>query len=407
MNSLPTNFCVAPFIQCTTHPSTSFSPCPYLGGTVWHTQQQNIMSQWQSQDLQQLRQSFVENKQSSICNRCWHEESNNKRSMRLRLFDPVNHTSDYSFIKGPEYADTLVQRINDMSYLKGPQVLTIKNGNVCNAKCRVCHPHDSSRWTEDAEKLNSITGHKFYDIGVKEKNWSEDQLDEILELSRNLKRLELFGGEPMFNKQVHQLLKRIVDQGDADHMTLYINTNGSVDILDRIPFIGKFAQVEIGVSIDGVGQHFDYIRHGLDYSTVTQNIKKWRNYFQINSIKHSIDSISTVNILNVYYLPELKAAVEEILPLAPYWNLLVEPKHLFIKNMPDTVKYAVIDKLSNDSEFNDLISVIQQPSDPEQWKKFLTFTAGLDLIRQESFDLTFPEFAHVLRTCAEPGPGHL
>jgi hypothetical protein len=312
------------------------------------------------------------------------------------LFDPVNHTSDYSFIDGANYADTLLQTIKDQSYLKGPEVLTIKNGNVCNAKCRVCHPHDSSRWSEDVEKLDLITGEKYYPIGVKEKNWSDQQLDEILELGRNLKRLELFGGEPMYNKQVHRLLKRMVDQGDAQHIILYINTNGSVDILDRIPFISEFAEIEIGVSIDGVGRHFDYIRHGLDYNTVKQNVINWRSYFEKANIKHSIDSISTVNMLNVYYLPELKSAVKEILPLAPFWNLLVEPKYLFIKNMPDYVKSAVIDKLSGDSEFDDLISVIQQPGDPEQWQRFLKFTAGLDQIRQESFAQTFPEFAEII-----------
>jgi len=396
MNSLPKNFCVAPFIQCTTHPSTSFSPCPYLGGTVWNQEQQNIMSQWRSSDLQQLRQSFVDNKQSPICNRCWHEESNHKRSLRLRLFDPVNYTSDYSFINGSEYANELIQRINDQSYLNGPEVLTIKNGNVCNAKCRVCHPHDSSRWIEDSEKLHQIVGEKFYPIGVQEKNWNDEQLEEILEISHNLKRLELFGGEPMYNKQVYRLLKQMVEQGHAKHIILYINTNGSVDILDRIPFVTEFSQIEIGVSIDGVGKHFDYIRHGLDYNVIKKNVMNWRETFERSGIKHSIDSISTVNTLNVYYLPELKEAVQEILPLAPFWNLLVEPKYLFIKNMPDPVKSAVIEKLAKDPEFDDLISVIQQPGDPAQWERFLKFTAGLDQIRNESFKSTFPEFASII-----------
>lgn len=396
MNSLPKNFCVAPFIQCTTHPSTSFSPCPYLGGTVWSREQQNIISQWRSEDLEQLRQSFIDNKQSPICNRCWHEESNNKRSLRLRLFDPVNHTSDYSFINGSEYAAALIQRVNEQSYLKGPEVLTIKNGNVCNAKCRVCHPHDSSRWSEDAEKLGQLTGEKYYSIGVQEKNWTDEQLQEILDLSQNLKRLELFGGEPMYNKQVHRLLQQIVDRGYAKHIVLYINTNGSVDILKRIPFITEFSQIEIGVSIDGVGQHFDYIRHGLDYNEIKQNVIRWRQVFEQKGIQHSIDSISTVNILNVYYLPELKAAVQEILPLAPFWNLLVEPKYLFIKNMPDHVKSAVIEKLSRDPEFDDLISVIQQPADLEQWQRFLKFTSGLDQLRNENFKSTFSEFAAII-----------
>lgn len=354
------------------------------------------MSQWRSSDLEQLRQSFIDNKQSPICDRCWHEENNNKRSLRLRLFDPVAHTSDYSFITGSDYANELVQRVNSKSYLNGPEVLTIKNGNVCNAKCRVCHPHDSSRWSEDSEKLYHIVGEKTYPIGVQEKNWTNEQLEEILQISHNLKRLELFGGEPMYNKQVHRLLEQIVDQGHAKHIILYINTNGSVDILKKMPFVTEFAQIEIGVSIDGVGPHFDYIRHGLDYHVVRENVVNWRRTFESLGVRHSIDSISTVNLLNVYYLPELKAAVQEILPLAPFWNLLVEPKYLFIKNMPEAVKSAVVEKLSKDPEFDDLITVIQQPSDLEQWQKFLKYTAGLDQIRNENFSATFPEFSTII-----------
>lgn len=396
MNTLPENFCAAPFIQCTTHPSASFSPCPYLGGTTWTSEQQNIMSQWRSQDLQQLRQDFINNKKSPICNRCWHEEDNNKKSLRLRLFDPVHITSDYSFVNGSSYVADLIKKINNKEYLEGPQVLTIKNGNVCNAKCRVCHPNDSSRWTEDVDKLADLVNERYYPIGVQEKNWTDQQLDEILQMSCNLKRLELFGGEPMFNKQVYRLLEKIVDHGHASHIILYINTNGSVDILKKFPFIDKFQEIEIGVSIDGVKKQFDYIRHGLDYETVIKNVQSWRRHFEKIGIKHSIDSISTVNILNVYYLPELKKAVQEILPLPPFWNLLVEPKYLFIKNMPDSVKSAVIEKLEQDCEFDDLISVINQPSDPEQWQRFLKFTTGLDQLRHESFSKTFPEFSAII-----------
>jgi organic radical activating enzyme len=396
MNTLPKNFCVAPFVQCTTHPSTSFSPCPYLGGTVWRSETQNILAQWRSQDLEQLRQDFIDNKQSPICNRCWHEESNNKKSLRLRLFDPEKLTSDYSFVNHDQFANNLAKQIADKTYLQGPQVLTIKNGNVCNAKCRVCHPNDSSRWIEDVEKLATITGQRYYPIGVQEKNWTDAQLEEIVQISVNLRRLELFGGEPMYNKQVYRLLQRLVDEGHAQHIILYINTNGSVDILDRLPFIDQFQEVEIGVSIDGVGAHFDYIRHGLDYDTVINNVKKWRQHFEQAGKAYSIDAISTVNILNVYYLPELKKAVQEILPLAPFWNLLVEPKYLFIKNMPDSVKSQVVQKLSADSEFADLIEVISQPAEAEQWSRFLTFTAGLDQIRHESFGQTFPEFSDII-----------
>lgn len=396
INTLPEKFCVAPFVQCTTHPSRSFSPCPYLGGTVWADQSGTILERWNSTGLENLRQDFINNRQNAICNRCWHEESNGKQSLRLRLFDPVKKTTNYSFIDPSTFGQHVIDLINFGSYQQGPKVLTIKNGNVCNAKCRVCHPNDSSRWVDDAEKIYQITGQAHYNLNQQEKNWTDDQIEEILALAPNLTRLELFGGEPTYNKQVKKLLEQLVKTGHSNHIILYINTNGGVDIVDRWPFIYQFAQIEIGVSLDGVGKHFDYIRHGLDYNGVVKNIVKLQDYLTSKNAHYFIDSISTVEILNVYYLPELKRAVKDILPLPPFWNLLINPDYLFIKNMPDHVKQAVIDKLSNDSEFNDLINVINQPADLEQWEIFLELTAVLDNIRNESFQLTFPEFYNII-----------
>ena len=64
--------------------------------------------------------------------------------------------------------------------------------------------------------------------------------------------------------------------------------------------------------------------------------------------------------------------------------------------MPDLVKTAVIEKLSKDDEFRDLINVIQQPSDPAEWDKFLEVNGALDQIRKENFQKTFPEFAKLI-----------
>ena len=396
MKSLPKNFCVAPFVQCATHPNNSFSPCPYLGGTTWKSSNSDIMSRWRSEDLQQLRQSFISNEKNSICNRCWHEEANGKRSLRLRLFDPVNKTSEFSFIDPASYSNDMIEKVRSQSYLNGPEVLTIKNGNVCNAKCRVCHPGDSSKWIGDAKKLNELTKKQYYTIGQEEKNWSDEQILEIIDLSPRLKRLELFGGEPMYNKKVYYLLEQLVLLGYAKNIILYINTNGSVNIVEKLPFVKEFKEIEIGVSIDGVGTHFNYIRHGLEYETVKKNIQIWISYFETHQVKYFIDSISTVEILNVFYLPELKQAVREILPLSPFWNLLVDPAYLFIKNMPNHIKETVIEKLSKDIEFNDLITVIKQPADLNEWGKFLEATQQLDHIRKENFADTFPEFADLI-----------
>ena len=153
MSDVPPNFCVAPFLQLTTHPTKSFSPCPYLGGTTWAQDYGTIQQRWASADLESLRYQFLNNQRPDMCQRCWHEEDNNKQSLRLRLYNSQTKTSDYSVINNSTIVQEMIEGLAQKEYLKGPKILTIKNGNVCNAKCRVCHPGDSSRWVEDANKF--------------------------------------------------------------------------------------------------------------------------------------------------------------------------------------------------------------------------------------------------------------
>jgi hypothetical protein len=354
------------------------------------------MERWTGPDLENLRTQFKNNQQPEVCGRCWHEETNQKKSLRLRLYDPVAGTSDYSVINNTNSVSEMVAGLDSGEYLRGPKVLTIKNGNVCNAKCRSCHPGDSSRWLEDSIKLKSATNQEFYSITGEEKNWTDQQVDEIFELSKNLVRLELFGGEPLYNKKVLRLLDRIVENGHSKNLNLYINTNGSVDLIKQVPRIKEFKEIEIGVSIDDIGARFDYLRHGLDYQSVIDNVRSWQEYFSAHGSKYFIDSITTVSVYNILYLPEIKQQVMQLLPQSPFWNLLVNPDHMFIKNMPDQLKDLAITRLSTDPEFDDLIQVIQQPADPLAWQRFLTITTALDTIRNENFRTTFPELANAL-----------
>jgi MoaA/NifB/PqqE/SkfB family radical SAM enzyme len=193
------------------------------------------------------------------------------------------------------------------------------------------------------------------------------------------------------------ILNRLVDSGASKNITLYINTNGSVNIPKRFPMISEFRDIELGVSLDGVGEHFNYIRHGAIYNEVLENITGAQEFFKKNNVKFWIDSISTVSVLNVYYLPELKQAVREILPLDPFWNLLIDPAHLDIKNMPEPIKQKVISKLGDADDFKELVSVMQQPADPGRWTQFLQITEQLDSLRNESFSKTFPEFYSIIK----------
>jgi len=396
-DTLPSTLCIAPFAQITTHPSGSFSPCPYLGGTSW-SHDGTILEKWRGSELENLRHEFLAGKKPEICFRCWNEENIGKRSLRRRLFDMETETSDYQLFSDPQAIRDLMQSITDGSYKKGPKIISIKNGNVCNLKCRSCHPDDSSGWIQDAKKLYDAVGKKYYKIGLRESNWNDAQIDQLRELASNLSRLELFGGEPLYNKKVLKLLNHLVEDGSSRNISLYVNTNGSVDITAKIPNIDRFKDIDIGVSIDAIAEHFTYVRHPLTLDQVKENVRSWHRYFRSKNVQSNIQSITTVSILNIYYLAELKSTIKSIMGQTPFWNLLIHPRHLSIVNLPQEVKNVVVEKLRGDPEFDEFINfMMNNAADQYQWRTFFTIRDALDDIRGEKFDDVFPEFASVIK----------
>lgn len=394
---LPDTLCLAPFVQLTTHPTGSFSPCPYLGGTSWLGHKGTIIEKWTGSEMEQLRREFLDGGQPAICQRCWNEEKIGKKSLRQRLYDIGPGSSDYSmFSDGKLVTDTL-NAIHSGEYVSGPKIISIKNGNVCNAKCRSCHPEDSSQWIQDANKLHERTKNNFYKIGLHESNWSDDQIAQIRSMAHGLHRIELFGGESLYNKKVLRLLNEIIDDGNSNHISLYVNTNGSVDILEKIPGISSFQDIDIGVSIDSQPVHFSYVRHPLAFDEIADNVRRWRQHFVAAGTPHTIQSISTISILNVYYLPELKQTVIDLLGQSPFWNLLIEPGHLSIANLPTEVKQQVISKIGSDPEFQEFVNFMNKNTmDINHFRNFFIIRDELDEIRRESFSRTFGEWASII-----------
>lgn len=389
-NLLPETFCLAPFVQITTHPSGSFSPCPYLGGTSWkQSADSTLQARWNSEDLELLRQEFLNGKQPSLCQRCWNEERNGKTSLRQRI-------TKYQVFQDQEFLEECLTSAKSGDYRQGPRVLSIKNGNLCNARCRSCHPEDSTPWIQDSQKLHQQLGFAHYKLNVEHVNWSDSQVSDLVTQAQHLRRLELFGGESLYNRQVVKLLLGIIQTGDAEHIDLYINTNGSVNILDRLPEIHKFRSIDIGVSIDSLPEHFSYVRHPLTMDTIMDNLNSWRQHFDQHGMNYMIQPIVTVSALNVYYLPEIKQYLADKFNCAPFWNLLVDPDHLAIENLPHPVKQQVIQRLCGDSDFQQFVNVMQNTGNNLAWQRFAQITSALDLVRNENFEQVMPEWANIL-----------
>ena len=239
----PANLCNAPFTHFTMDANLNASPCPALGGSTWNFNGQSLKNIWNSDTIENFRSHMLANGKHKECYRCWDEESVGFESERLKI-------------------NNLNQSIEN--YSKGPTQLALKISNVCNLRCRSCNGADSVTLSVEGKKYaeNPEWKNNFYIKETKRKEFTNEQINEIVEWSGNLKRLEIYGGEPLLDVQTFNLLEKIANNGRANEIQINLSTNITHLISQKnIDILKRFNHVNINLSIDGWGKRFEYLRH--------------------------------------------------------------------------------------------------------------------------------------------------
>jgi radical SAM protein with 4Fe4S-binding SPASM domain len=392
---LKQNTCIAPFINLTLDPEGNTSPCPYLGGGAWKfDKKQDLVSMWQSEKFEDLRKSHLAGEQNKICQRCWNEEKINKISARQRILSDNKHK-----------INDVITAIQSKAYLNGPEVLTMKNGNLCNLKCRTCGPKDSSAWITEAkeyvEKYPNDLAMTWFNFESYKKNWNNQQMSNLEVFNKNIKRIEHYGGEPFYNPQVYEHARMLVENNLSKDIVIYFNTNAThVPSEKWLHLFHKFKQVEMNLSIDGIGEQFEYIRYPAKWEDVEQTVS-WCSKNE-NNINLIWGIITTVSNLNVYYLPEILYQTDEWGKSNVFLNLLENPLFYCIKNLPINVKTAIKEKFSSSKHISRLQSVLNFMLDQEPnitaFEQFNSWTQKIDQYRKQSFVKTFPKFNNIIYT---------
>lgn len=384
---LKPNTCIAPFINLTVDPMHNTSPCPYLGGGSWKFDKENdLVSIWQSDQFETLRQAHVNGERHSLCKRCWTEEDVGKESARIRFLKDFS-----SKLKDIE------RKISTQDYLQGPSILTMKNGNVCNLQCRICGPKDSSTWIPEAQHhlkhFPEESKHTWFGIEAQKKNWSNSQMEAFKKFNSNLERVEHFGGEPFHNSKVLQHTRMLVELGYAKDIVLYFNTNGThIPGAEYQELFKHFKLVEFNLSIDSINGMFEYIRHPAKWDKLLKTIE-WCNQ-QSNFIWGIVTTVST---LNIWYLPEIIKTFDSWNKTNVFLNILENPTFYNIKNTPTKIKEVITKKLNHDSRFESTLAFMNsQECDEKQWDLFKFWTKQKDNYRNNSFEFTFPEFHSII-----------
>ena len=135
--NIPDNFCIAPFVSTRPDVRHKNSPCAY-GALDIPQPGLSAKRKWNSKELNQLRQDFIDNKQPDVCERCWQEERAGKESLRQRTIS-YNPTAYEDLIVSGKWTD-------------GPMSITFKSSNVCNLACRSCGSHDSNQFDNEGKQ---------------------------------------------------------------------------------------------------------------------------------------------------------------------------------------------------------------------------------------------------------------
>jgi len=79
------HFCIAPFQSIRQNAYGRNSPCAF-GAGEWHHENLTPAERWNSTELNQLRQEFIDGQKPDACHRCWAEEESGKTSLRQRQY---------------------------------------------------------------------------------------------------------------------------------------------------------------------------------------------------------------------------------------------------------------------------------------------------------------------------------
>jgi MoaA/NifB/PqqE/SkfB family radical SAM enzyme len=227
---------------------------------------------------------------------------------------------------------------------------------------------------------------------------SEVFWDNLKTLLPNIKYFEFTGGEPFLIEQHFELLRYAVETGDSQHIEIHYNTNGTV-FPEQAELWANFKHVEIAFSIDNIGDQFEYERYGADWNLVQANIAK---FTAMRSKKISTQLCTTMNIQNVYYLPEICNWISTQTFDHIYFNMLHDPWHMCIGRMTPHAQELVINRLTT-HEFNskyraEILRIVQfiRNGIGSDGKYFLERMQMTDQYRKQSFLDTHEEIAKAM-----------
>lgn len=411
-------FCMHPFTGLATREDGAIKVCCRSQPIGW-IQEETVEEAWNNDRMKEVRRQVLNDERPDVCKPCFDLEDQGVQSLRQRHIEGVIPEARINL-----YPDALDALEDDYSMPFEFPTMEIKLNNLCNLKCRMCNPLDSTQWkdwdqvTEFYRKENNYlvpTVEKLVDTPGKyigpfddSDNWWKS-FDKLLP---HFRRVEFAGGEPLMDPYHYRILDRLSQHGE--NIELKYATNGTTlgikggrTIHDYWP---KFKSIAVNVSIDGIHDVYEYIRGNGKFSTVEENVKVFKSFPNVSRVVGAF-TVQANNIMQIdrvidYFLREMeivfyshrvnypRALSAQVLPkeLKDRVVAKLEAIKTTIASYPIVKKHEVLERVTL-QQIQDNINFLNGTDLSEHWQDCVNFNRRLDLSRgQGPFEKINPEF---------------
>ena len=385
---------------------------------VGYIQDQTLEEIWNNDTMRRIRQQVLHSERPPECAPCFNLEDQGVESLRQRHINGVI----------PEARITLYPHaLNGMDeYFKMPfefPTMEIKMNNLCNLKCRMCNPMDSTSWNDWNEvedhykKEDNYLVQKIVDLNLQNKPFLDSFVDtpnwweSFEKLLPYFRRVEFAGGEPLMDPTHYKILDMLAPYGDnieikyATNLTMLGKSNRTV-----WQYWPKFKSVAVNVSIDGINSSYEYVRGNASWAELINNIKQIQTIPNISRIVGAV----AVQVSNVMVLDKMIEYFLNDIGIVFYTNMVQYPNVLSAQVLPMPLKMIAIGRLQSvQKRLEDFKLIKQHPmlleltkgqilgitnfllanDQSDKWQECIEFNSKLDATRDQSFFDVTPEFA--------------
>jgi len=392
------SWCANPYLNISVQPNGTVKSCcmstlTFVTDAGKETlDKASVLKFWNSKTRHQMIDDLANGIQIPECSACWKEEAAGKESKRIR--------------------DNRTYQNRELTKETLPLVVDLSMGNLCNIKCRICSPNHSTPWVIEQAKISNPSNPKKYTNDIKwipfKESFDENNnyfWDDIVKLLPNAERLDFAGGEPFYIEKHWDVVKMCVTNGWSKKQHIHYNTNGTIYPEKYISLLDEFKIVDIQVSTDGVGEKFEYMRHGADWQKSEQVIDKLCNVRDTSTTEWIVGVCISVSAFNVYDFFE---TYEHYAAKGVQIYVNIVHDHHGIKFLPDELKKIIINKLQTSTskykqqQWQKESNMIERHLsntlyNKQEWKEFWRELKMRDTLRNETFETTFPEYYNIMK----------